>query len=159
MMTSGSASGTSYAIRAVDNKIFNPYPIPQTLKCGYCNRGRGGKWTASNRADKAKEHIALKQPTESDNVWTYRCSSCNLELDSMDIAALHQANCSSIDIPQASFSDSLAECFLSGDELGLLYPGRPSLCPIPSCLDGFITTAKDSAAMNSKHRHMVLVHT
>jgi len=153
------SDGTSYAIRAVEQKICLPYPIPQTLKCGYCNRGRGGKWTAFNRVDKAKEHLVSKHPSEAeDNLWTFRCSRCNIEHDSLDNAALHQANCSITETSQAAPPDPLVECFLSGDQLVLLFPGRPSRCPIPNCNDGFITAAKDTAAMNSIHRHMVLSH-
>ena len=147
-------------IKANDGKICVPIPLAKTLKCGYCNRGRGGKWSTANRLQKAKEHIALKHPEDAAASWSFQCTRCSAALDTLDAGDIHSASQCSFDTsaPSPPIVTPLADSFIVGDSIILIYPGQPSRCPMSNCREGFFTSAKDTAAMNSIFRHLELVH-
>ena len=53
---------------------------------------------------------------------------------------------------------TFAPSFVNGDKLIMMYPGRPSQCPVAQCADEFTSFDTLSGAMNSMHRHLHEAH-
>ena len=149
-----------HVIKAINGKICVPIPLANTLKCGYCNRGRGGKWSAANRLKKAKEHIVLKHADDAAASWSFQCNRCSAALDTWDAEDIHSTLQCSIDssAPTLPILTALNDSYIVDGCIILLYPGQPSRCPMSNCQEGFFTSAKDTAAMNSIFRHLEIAH-
>ena len=103
-----------HVIKAINGKICVPIPLANTLKCGYCNRGRGGKWSAANRLKKAKEHIALKHADDAAASWSFQCNRCSAALDTWDAEDIHSTLQCPIDssAPTLSILTALNDSFI-----------------------------------------------
>ena len=65
----------------------------------------------------------------------------------------HPATPSSM-TPTSPVDATFAPSFLSENRIILLYPGRPSRCPLQHCSEGFTTFDTLTGAMTSIHRHL-----
>ena len=153
-----------HIVIAAYDEIIIPIPLAQTLKCGYCNHGRSGRYATADKLSKIRTHIASKHPEVTVDPWRFQCAKCRQIFETQEGASVHQKDqCPLKNADPVTYFSNLsadapiANSYFANGRLTMWYKvGKPSLCPFNhTCSSGFITTAGEpTAQMNSMDKHL-----
>lgn len=175
-----------YAVRPSKGILRFLYPIPTAVHCAikYC-KGSGkndGAWLGPHRHLDLWRHYEGRHRALGPFTVDYRCRICKKEFESIHTVGRHQKHCSRRSSLSSTFHDtsSMAQSVHRRDShlepteeptldkavmekleggiinLILVYPGRPCICPFPTC--DWVTSTIRSHAMTSMFRHVETDH-
>ena len=142
-----------------------PYPVPRVLRCGFCLNKRGGQWRTEERVRVARAHFRENHDDEAFLDFTFFCEGCGLE-GSKHRVGRHKCGETLLPlepdnevVPNKVYDEAgIAESWVRGNQLILLYPGQATRCPLEDCDDQFVTVDTMCGTMDKMHRHMDVDH-
>ena len=140
---------------AENGLVLIPFPTPLILKCntfdpvtnGICKSGR---FTSKTRESNVVSHLANCH--ESVATVHFQCELCDAVIPNLSLAKAHHEICK-VAMRAANLSD-LVDSSFNGECLTLMYPGKPTRCPI--CL--WLTEAEGTKVAVSFGHHFFKEH-